>query len=173
MNRGYETNGKQPRRLRLWLKPETWAFIDKLAGEQAWHQRRDQYVVEMLLDMSAKRDREAALLVQSSSSGPIELDPWQATDTAEQARADSDRGEAAMVSINRQVFAHTTTEDLYYELHSYEAEIAVRRALLAAYPGTFEQTDMIARAIQRRSAAANQIAAELRARGETVDWWED
>lgn len=73
MNRGYETHGKTSRRVRLWLKPETWDQLDALAHEQAWHQQRDQFVIEQVLEAWAARAKSPARLAQSSSTGPIEL----------------------------------------------------------------------------------------------------
>lgn len=75
MNRGWETRGKSWRRLRLWLKPETWDQIDALAGEQAWHQQRTQFAVEQILEAWAARAKSRARLAQPSSIGPVELQP--------------------------------------------------------------------------------------------------
>lgn len=38
-NRSGNTLGKEGRRLRLWLRPETWAALEKAASELPWDSR--------------------------------------------------------------------------------------------------------------------------------------
>lgn len=70
-NRGYATHGKQTRRVRLWLRPETWALIDQAAAERYWD-ARPAVIVERILEDWAK-SKAPARLAQSSSStiGPV------------------------------------------------------------------------------------------------------
>lgn len=70
-NRGYATHGKTSRRLRLWLKPETWALLDRLDSERAWH-TADNTIVERILDDYAAHSLSARLAHSSDrSTGPV------------------------------------------------------------------------------------------------------
>lgn len=60
MNRGCDTHNKQTRRVRLWLKPSTWELIDQRAGELNWSDRRDQLVIERLIERWAQDQLDRA-----------------------------------------------------------------------------------------------------------------
>lgn len=59
-NRGFDTRGKESRRLRLWLKPATWRLLEAKEAERAWPSD-DNSIVERVLEDWASRAQLAQL----------------------------------------------------------------------------------------------------------------
>lgn len=74
-NRGFSTHGKECRRLRLWLKPETWRLLEMKEAEKAWPSD-DNSIVELILDSWADAILNPPQLNRANCdrrTGPVEL----------------------------------------------------------------------------------------------------
>lgn len=77
MNRSGHTYHRKPRRVRLWLHPETWALIDKAAHGLLWDDRAPT-VIEGILETWANdqanwASRAATVRVQTLALPPTDL----------------------------------------------------------------------------------------------------
>jgi hypothetical protein len=71
MNRGSQTYGKLSRRVRLWLTPETWSYLDRSAAELYWDSRAPT-VIESLLENCRRVELNRA---NRAAEHPVEAEP--------------------------------------------------------------------------------------------------
>lgn len=71
-NRSGNTYGRTGRRVRLWLRPETWRLVDEAAEELYWDNRAPT-MIERIVEDWAKYSRHFPPAAPATSSiGPVE-----------------------------------------------------------------------------------------------------
>lgn len=79
MNRSSHTYGRQSRRVRLWLHPDTWGLIDQAARGLMWDDRAPT-IIESILEAWAKAqlDRASRAATYLAQLTPLTTNPAEA-----------------------------------------------------------------------------------------------